>query len=300
MTSTAKIRVIPRLDIKGPNLVKGIQFDGYRVLGRAEDFARIYYKEGADELIYYDAVASLYQRNSLLDIISKLAKEIFIPLTVAGGIRSIEDIRQILIAGADKVAINTAAVQNPKLLYEASRTFGSQCIVSSIEAYRKENGCYGVWTDYGREISSLDAFEWAQRVEELGVGEILVTCINQEGTGRGFDSELTHNIASKVSIPVIASGGAGMTDDFLKIFSSTSASAISAASIFHYYYADKMPKRIEEYESKNLRMGAHVDIGNIDFFHQGYGGRRAVPVKPASILDVKKAMSKSGLLVRSN
>ena len=144
---TLAVRVIPRLDIKGPNLVKGIQLDGYRVLGTPESLAEIYYREGADELIYHDAVASLFRRNSLLPIIRKTARKLFIPLAVAGGIRSVDDIREILRAGADKVAINTAAVEKPELLREASRMFGAQCIMSSIEAYRNPEGKYEVWTD---------------------------------------------------------------------------------------------------------------------------------------------------------
>jgi len=253
---TDVVRVLARLDIKGPNLIKGIQFDGHRVLGTAEEFAEIYYREGADELIYQDAVASLYRRNSLLEVVRETARKIFIPLTVAGGIRSIEDIRSLLRAGADKVAINTAATENPKLLHDAARIFGSQCIVSSIEAYRKDDGRYQVWVDYGREVTGLDAIEWAKRVEDLGVGEILLTAIRNEGMGQGFDLELTERISTSVSVPVIACGGAGRPEDFAQVVKAGCADAVAAASVFHYKYArPKLERKTMQYHEARLRMG---------------------------------------------
>lgn len=294
----SNVRVIPRLDIKGPNLIKGIQFDGNRVLGTAEEFAEIYYTAGADELIYQDAVASLYRRNSLFEIIERTAKKIFIPLTVAGGIRSIKDIRGILRAGADKVAINTAAIENPKLLYEASRIFGSQCIVSSIETFRKNDGRYEVWVDYGREPSGIDAIEWARKVEELGVGEILLTSINRDGMGNGFDIDLINEISTMVSIPVIACGGAGNKGDFIKAVKEGAANAVAAASVFHYHYA--MPKGgyTMQFNEKALRMGRHIDAGNIDFLRNGYGGQKAIMVEPSSIVEIKRALIESGVSTR--
>lgn len=294
----SNIRIISRLDIKGPNLVKGLQFDGYRVLGTAGEFAEIYYREGVDELIYQDVVASLYRRNSLFEIIEQTAKEIFIPLTVAGGIRSIDDIRSMLRAGADKVAINTAAIENPELLYEASKIFGSQCIVSSIETFRKDDGRYEVWVDYGREPSGVDACEWAKRVEDLGVGEILLTSINNEGMGNGFDIELINKISTMVSIPVIACGGAGKKDDFVSAVKEGNADAVAAASVFHYYYA--MPKGgyTMQFNEKALRMGKHIDAGNIDFLENGYGGQKAIMVEPCPIIDVKNSLIKAGISTR--
>ncbi len=291
------IRIIPRLDIKGPNLIKGIQFDGHRVLGTAEEFAEIYYQEGADELFYQDAVASLYQRNCLHEIIKRTSEKIFIPLTVAGGIRSVEDVKQILRAGADKVAINTAAVNNPQLFYESAKIFGSQCIVSSIEAYEK-GGKHRVWVDYGREVTNIDAIEWAKKVEELGVGEILLTSINREGMGSGFDLELIHKVSSIVSIPVIACGGAGACDDFCKAIEA-GADAVSAASIFHYHYArPKKERNTMQFEGNSLRMGEQVDSGNIDFLNHGYGGEQAIMVNPASIQEVKNAIKNESINVR--
>lgn len=287
------IRIIPRLDIKGPNLIKGIQFDGHRVLGTAEEFAEIYYKEGADELIYQDTVASLYQRNSLIEIIKSTARKIFIPLTVAGGIRSIDDIRKILRAGADKVAINTAATENPNLLYESAKVFGSQCIVSSIEYYKNDNGLCEIWVDYGRERTGINAIDWSKKVEDLGVGEIFLTSINNDGIGKGFDLEFTEKIASSVSIPVIACGGAGNKNDFIDIIRKGRADAVSAASIFHYNYAIPKKSHTMQFNLEQLRMGKDIDSGNIDFLKNGYGGERSITVDPCSILDVKKLMKEN-------
>lgn len=298
MAST--IRVIARLDIKGPNLVKGLQFDGYRVLGTAEEFAETYYSEGADELIYQDAVASLYRRNSLLEIVRRTAERVFIPLTVAGGIRSIDDIRQLLRAGADKVAINTAAVHRPELLREAARVFGSQCIVSSIEVFRHDDGCCRVWVDYGREPTALDAMEWAKQVEQCGVGEILLTSIRNDGMGRGFDLELVREVASRVSVPVIACGGAGGADDLARAVRDGSADAVAAASLFHYHYArPKHGRRTMQFSEARLRMGEQIDSGNIDFLNEGYGGFKYLMVEPCSISTAKKAMRQKGIAVRN-
>ena len=185
------IRIIPRLDIKGPNLVKGIHLEGLRVLGKPETFAKFYYEQGADELFFQDTVASLYGRNSLHDIITKTAREIFIPLTVGGGLRTIDDIKNVLRAGADKVSINTAAVNNPNFIEEAALRFGSSTIVVSIEAIKDSNGSYYVYTDNGREHTGLEVVEWARKVEKLGAGELVITSVDNEGTGSGFDIELT-------------------------------------------------------------------------------------------------------------
>ena len=228
------IRIIARLDIKGPNLVKGIHLEGLRVLGKPEKFARYYYESGTDELFYMDAVASLYGRNSLLHIIEKTAREIFIPLTVGGGLRSVEDIRTVLRAGADKVAINTAAINRPELIREASRAFGSSTIVVSIEAIKKPDGSYEAYTDYGREKTGINAYDWALKAVELGAGELMVTSIDREGTGKGFDLELTRQIAEMVPIPVIASGGAGTMDHIGEVILEGKAEAVSLASILHY------------------------------------------------------------------
>ena len=234
----AGVRVIPRLDIKGPNLVKGIHLEGLRIVGKPEDFARRYSAEGADELIYVDIVASLYQRNSLLDIVERTAAEVFVPLTVAGGIRTTDDIANLLRAGADKVAINTAAMGRPEFITEAARMFGSQCVVLSIEAKRQRPGAWEAFTDNGRERSGRDAIAWAREGVARGAGEVLVTSVDQEGTGRGYDLELTREIATQVGVPVIACGGAGAPDDVVKVVRDGKADAVALARILHYQQSD--------------------------------------------------------------
>lgn len=234
----AGVRVIPRLDIKGPNLVKGIHLEGLRIVGKPEDFARRYSAEGADELIYVDIVASLYQRNSLLDIVERTASEVFVPLTVGGGIRTTEDVANLLRAGADKVAINTAAIGRPEFISEAARMFGSQCVVLSIEAKRQGPGAWEAYTDNGRERSGRDAIAWARQGVDLGAGEILVTSVDQEGTGRGYDLDLTRAIATQVPVPVIACGGAGGPGDVVEVVRTGKADAVALAKILHYGQAD--------------------------------------------------------------
>lgn len=294
------VRVIPRLDIKGPNVVKGLQFDGNRVLGTPEVLAEIYYREGADELIFYDIVASLYQRNTLLQYIQKTAEKIFIPLTVAGGIRSVKDIREILRAGADKVAINTAAVENPKLIEDASRVFGSQCIVANIEFHRIDKDRYEPWVDYGRQPTGLDALEWAKKAVDLGAGEILLTSVDRDGMGTGYDNDFISKVAKAVKVPVIACGGAGSKEDVLSAIRSGAADAVSAASIFHYYYAvspgDDRP--FMSFVEPRLRMGESIDSGNIHFLKEGYGASRELMVKPTSIADLKNYLHSEGVQVR--
>ena len=234
MTAHGRVRVIPRLDIKGPNLVKGIRLEGLRVLGKPEAFARTYYDQGADELLFMDVVASLYERNSLLELIRRIAGEICVPLAVGGGLRSVDDIRAALRSGADKVTLNTAAVRRPELIGEAARKFGSSTIVISIEAIKRGDGSYEAYTDNGRERTGLDVFEWAARATELGAGEIMVTSIDREGTGSGFDVDLTARLSRMLPIPVIASGGAGTLDHVAAVASAGQAQAVCLASILHY------------------------------------------------------------------
>jgi cyclase len=227
-------RVIARLDIKGDNLVKGIHLEGLRVLGKPEKFANLYYESGADELIFMDVVASLYNRNSLHEIISRVAKHIFIPLTVGGGLRTIEDIRAVFRAGADKVAINTAAITNKGFISEAAKIFGSSNILGSIEAIKQSDGSYLAYTDNAREYTGVEVIKWAQKLEELGVGELLITSVDNEGTGKGYDLELIASVSKVVSIPVIANGGAGRLEHIKDVFEQTSADAVSIASMLHY------------------------------------------------------------------
>ena len=230
------LRIIPRLDIKGPNLVKGIHLEGLRVLGNPADFARFYYEQGADELLFMDVVASLYERNSLHDIITSTAKSIFIPITVGGGIRSISDIKEVLRVGADKVCLNTAAIKNPQLIKDASRMFGSSTIVVAIEAIKESDGSYLAYTDNGREYTGIDVFEWAQQVADLGAGEVVITSVDREGTGQGFDIDLVSKISNLINIPVIAHGGAGKMEHVFDVIQKGNVSAVMISSLFHYHF----------------------------------------------------------------
>ena len=292
------IRIIPRLDIKGLNVVKGLCFDGYRVLGTADRLAELYYKEGADELFIQDVVASLYERNNLLDFVSLAAEKVRIPITVAGGIRSVDNIGEVLRAGADKVAINTAAIKDPSLIERAAKKFGSQCIVLSIEAKRRTANKYEAWTDYGRQPTGVDVFEWALQVENLGAGEIYLSSVDRDGSGEGYDLELINEVSLKASIPVIASSGAGSLEDVSKAVLQGNAEAVSAASVFHYHYFDKFLEELEGSEEGELRMGRQEDLGNIEFIKEGYGGFNAIQVDPFSIRSAKEELKKRGVAVR--
>ncbi len=230
----SNLRIIPRLDIKGPNLIKGIRLEGLRVIGDPQEHAIRYYEEGADELIYMDIVASLYGRNNLSDIISRAAKNVFIPITVGGGIRSVDDARHILRSGADKVAINTAAIARPDLISEVARRFGSQAMVLSIEAKQVAGGKWEAYADNGLERTGLDVIEWVRRGVELGAGEILLTAVDREGTRSGFDIDLIHAVSAAVHVPVIASGGMGSVEHFTAAALKGGADAIAMADVLHY------------------------------------------------------------------
>ena len=229
-----KIRIIPRLDIKGPHVVKGIHCEGLRVVGNPKELAYRYYKEGADELLCIDIVASLYQRNFDFDLLKSLAEGIFIPLTVGGGIRSINDINNALRAGADKVAINTFAIKNPEFLNEAAKKFGAQCIVLSIEAKKYDDGAWEAYTDGGREKTGIDAIQWAKRAVKLGVGEIILTSIDHDGTRSGYDIDLISALSSFSPVPLIVHGGADNPKSFLDVLKKYKPEGLAAASIFHY------------------------------------------------------------------
>jgi cyclase len=278
-------RIIPRLDIKGPNLVKGIHLEGLRVLGKPEDFAKYYYESGADELYFQDIVASLYDRNSLQDIISRTANELFIPLTVGGGIRSIADIRNILKSGADKVAINTAAIKNPNIIQEAALKFGSSTIVVSIEAIRDLNGSYFAYYDNGREFSGIDVFEWALKVEALGAGELIITSVDNEGTGNGFDIELVKKLMELVSIPVIAHGGCGNEKHLLDLIQETSVDAVAISSILHYDFVSKF-NFVHDSSSE----------GNTSFLNNK---STLSKINAATIQDLKNYLQSEGILIRN-
>ena len=233
-----------------------------------------------------------------MDIVSRTAEKVMLPITVSGGIRSVNDIKVILRAGADKVAINTAATNNPSLLEEAAKIFGSQCIVVTIEAKRKENGQYEAYVDYGRQPTGLDVFEWSSRIVDLGVGEIYLSSVDKDGSGEGYEIDLIHEVANRVSIPVIASSGAGEIDHFYKVIKDGNADAVSAASIFHYHYAKPVKSEFMSYDKKQLRMGEQIDSGNIEFLKFGYGGFDDIQMDPKAIYEVKNYLIDKGIKVR--
>jgi cyclase len=228
------VRLIGRLDIKGSNLIKGVHLEGLRVMGDPQVFAKRYYDQGIDELIYMDIVASLYDRNNLTDIVRHTAQQIFVPLTVGGGVRSLDDVMTLLRAGADKVAINTAATKRPELIRDVAERFGSQCMVLSIEAKRTGEDQWEAYTENGRERTKLDAVEWARVGVQLGAGEILLTSVDQEGTRAGFDCALVRAVASAVPVPVIASGGMGSIEHLIEVVREGKADAVAMADVLHY------------------------------------------------------------------
>ena len=246
-------RIIARLDIKGNKLIKGIRFEGVRVIGNPQEFAQQYYKDGIDEIIYIDTVASLYNRISLHDLVERSSQNVFIPITVAGGIRTTDDVNRLLRAGADKVAINTGAIKNPELITEVAQRFGSQCMVLSIEASKQGTGKWEAYTDNGREHSGIDVVTWAKRGVELGAGEILLTSVEREGTCMGFEIDLVNEVSKAVSIPVIASGGMGKTDDFIHVVKKAKADAVAMAHVLHYKKCS-----IQECREKAVEMGIEV------------------------------------------
>lgn len=233
-----KIRLVGRLDVKNETLVKGIQLEGLRKMGPVDDFARRYYEAGIDELLYMDIVASLYNRNSLLDVVRRASRDVFIPITVGGGLRSREDVRTMLQCGADKVAINTAAIKDEHIISEVASAFGSQCMVLGIEAKRRREGeGWEAYYDNGREHSGLDAVAWAKRGVALGAGEILLTSVDNEGLEQGMDTALIAAVASAVPVPVICSGGCA-TARHAAGAAASGAAAVAVASVLHYGKTD--------------------------------------------------------------
>jgi cyclase len=227
-------RIIPCLDVKNGRVVKGTSFGELRDAGDPVELARFYYQEGADELVFLDITATPEGRNTMVDVVERISEEVFIPLTVGGGLRSIDDMKRMLRAGADKVSINTAAVLKPTLIREGADKFGSQCIVVAIDAKRIEEAQWEVYTYSGQKPTRIDALNWVRQVVELGAGEILLTSIDADGHRAGYDIELTRTISEAVSVPVIASGGAGTLEDLYQALVAGRADAVLAASIFHY------------------------------------------------------------------
>ena len=228
------VRIIPCLDVKDGRVVKGVNFLDLIDAGDPVEQAKIYDKEGADELTFLDITASSENRDTILDVVSRTAEQCFMPLTVGGGVRSEKDIRNLLLAGADKVSINTAAVQRPLFVQEAANKFGSQCIVVAIDAKRVDGGDFQVFTHGGRRATGINAVAWAKQMVDYGAGEILLTSMDRDGTKKGFDIPLTKLIASSISVPLVASGGVGSIDHFSEGVIEGGASAVLAASVFHF------------------------------------------------------------------
>lgn len=246
------MRVITRLDIKGPHVVKTVHAEGLRVVGDPAALAEHYYAEGIDELVYMDIVASLYQRNLDFEQLKAISQNVFIPITAGGGIRSLNDIGMALHAGADKVAINTYAIRNPEFLREATEKFGSQCVVLSVEAKKISEGKWEAYTDGGREKTGVDVLEWVAQCIKIGIGEILLTSIDKDGTRSGYDLDLIRAVEDISSVPVIAHGGAGNIEDVLAAVH-TGADAVSASSIYHYNLIS-IPQVKESLRAKNIAL----------------------------------------------
>tara|TARA_Y100000739_G_scaffold21772_1_gene17048 strand:+ start:1219 stop:1977 length:759 start_codon:yes stop_codon:yes gene_type:complete len=249
------VRIIPCLDVKDGRVVKGVNFLDLIDAGDPVEQAKIYDKEGADELTFLDITASSENRDTILDVVSRTAEQCFMPLTVGGGVRCEKDIRNLLLAGADKVSINTAAVQRPLFVQEAANKFGSQCIVVAIDAKRVDNGDFQVFTHGGRIATGINAVEWAKQMVDYGAGEILLTSMDRDGTKKGFDIPLTKLIASSISIPLVASGGVGSIDHFSEGVIEGGASAVLAASVFHFGQV-----RISDVKANMLGLGLPVRL----------------------------------------
>lgn len=247
-------RIIPCLDVKDGRVVKGVNFVNLIDAGDPVECAKVYDEAGADELVFLDITASSDNRDTVTDMVERVAKSVFIPFTVGGGIRNVEDFRKILNAGADKVSVNSSAIKRPELISEAAEKFGSQCVVCAIDAKRKEDGTgWEVYLNGGRVNTGIDALWWAKRAESLGAGEILLTSMDADGTKAGYDIELTRMVSENAGIPVIASGGAGRLEHFYDAFSKGKADAVLAASLFHF-------KEIEIMELKQYLKNKNIDV----------------------------------------
>lgn len=242
-------RIIPCLDVKEGRVVKGINFVGLKEVGDPVELAREYYEQGADELVFLDITASHEHRDTMVDVVEKVAKEIFMPFTVGGGIRTIEDIRRMLLAGADKVSLNSAAVKNPNILKEGADMFGCQCIVLAVDAKKREDGSgWNVYINGGRIDTGMDLLEWVDKGVALGAGEILLTSMDTDGCKQGFDIEMLKAVHDRVSVPVIASGGCGSLEHFAEVFEKDVSEAALAASLFHY--GELTVSEVKEYLDK--------------------------------------------------
>ncbi|WP_435116861.1 imidazole glycerol phosphate synthase cyclase subunit [Candidatus Pelagibacter bacterium nBUS_49] len=277
-------RIIPKLDVKGPNLVKGINLEGLRVLGDPSIFAKIYFENLADEIIYHDCVASLYDRKSFLNLIEKTSSDVFIPISVGGGIKNLNDIEKVLKSGADKVFINSAAIRKPTFLREASREFGSANICLSIETLKNNKNEFVCLSNYGRELSNKKLTEWFDEAQELGVGEIILTSIRCEGIGDGFDHEALELIYDKINVPFIINGGAGNENQIYEVLKLEKISGVAISSIIHYSLVlEKKFKHVAKNE------------GNIQFLNSF---KETKSYRKINIKSIKKFLKKKGIEVR--
>ena len=274
-----KIRIIPKLDIKNGTLIKGIGLEGLRVLGDPYDFAKKYYEDGADEILYMDNVATLYGTNNLTKFVKKTAKDIFIPLTVGGGIKNLKNIEKLLINGADKVSINSEFVVNKKFINEAVKNFGSSTIVATIESNKIENN-YFITTSNGRDLYKKNPVQWAKELEDTGVGEIILTSVNNEGLRCGFDISIIKKISEIVKVPLIAHGGCGNIDHIINLIKKTNVTGVALASILHYASIKK------KQNSFNLK------TGNTNFLENAHNNYKNI------IKKIKSELKKNGIQIR--
>jgi len=278
-------RLIARIDIKGKDIVKGVNLEGLRVLGNPEKFSLKYYTDGIDEIYIQDVVASMYGRNNLHNVIKKISQNIFVPITIGGGIRSLHDIKEILRAGADKVAINTAAIKNPQFINEAVKEFGSSTIVISIEALKASNGDYYIYHDNGREETDINLISWVKKVQDLGSGEIFLTSIENEGTGKGYNLDLLEKIKKIIKIPFVYHGGINSKENILNLLKNFNfIDGVSMSSILHY--SNLQDKNIANYE--NIE-------GNEEFLKKKFLLKKFEKI---SIIDLKKFLKKNNIEVR--
>ena len=275
------IRIIPILDIKNGLLIKGINLEGLRILGKAKNFANYYYENGADEICYIDNVATVYGTNNLSKFVTETAKDVFIPLSVGGGIRSINDVEKMLLAGADKICINSAVIENIEFLKKASRIFGSANITVIIQSVKIEKKYYTSRSN-GRDLSKINPLDWAKKVQDSGAGEIIITSVNNEGLKKGFDLELTSKLSKQISIPIIAHGGGGSFQDIYKVIKNTNISGVGLASFLHYDSLNYFPR----FKPK---------IGNTEFLNNFSKSKK----RRNMILEIKKYLKSKRIKVRN-
>ena len=290
-----KFRIIPWLEVKGANLVKGINMEGLRVLGTPSKYSNFYNENGADELVYYDVVASLYGRNSILDLISKSSENSFIPITVCGGIRNIDDIRKVLKAGADRVCINSAAIQNPDFISKAAEVFGSSTICVNIQTLKNSKGNYFCYFNHGRELTNIKVENWASIVEKKGAGEIIISSIDREGTFQGIDNNLLRKIKKKIKIPVVVHGGCKGPNDVYESLKKCDFQGIAIASLFHYHLIKKFKKEL----LKDFKKQKNISEGNIEYLARKNSVYSYLYKNTFSVKDFKNELKRRKIDIRN-